>query len=100
MCRSNFYETGIYSCQLEVKNTFKSFIVCATASYILSGVMFIMLILPYTKYPRRDVGGGCCYGLFASAVASLSGLLLPACICGGVGVCATFCFVQSDIFYL
>ena len=22
MCRSNFYETGIYSCQLEVKNTF------------------------------------------------------------------------------
>lgn len=23
MCRSNFYETGIYSCQLEVKNTFK-----------------------------------------------------------------------------
>ena len=24
MCRSNFYETGIYSCQLEVKNTFKS----------------------------------------------------------------------------
>ena len=23
MCRSNFYKTGIYSCQLEVKNTFK-----------------------------------------------------------------------------
>ena len=24
MCRSNFYKTRIYSCQLEVKNTFKS----------------------------------------------------------------------------
>ena len=23
MCRSNFYDTGIYSCQLEFKNTFK-----------------------------------------------------------------------------
>ena len=26
MCRSNFYETGSYSCQLEIKNAFKSFL--------------------------------------------------------------------------
>ena len=29
ICRSNFYETGLYACQLEVKNTFK----CAIVRY-------------------------------------------------------------------
>ena len=43
MCRSNFYETGIYSCQLEVKNTFKYNISGGTLILFLTKHLFFAI---------------------------------------------------------
>ena len=57
MCRSNFYETGSYSCQLEIKNAFK------LEHYVILGMdrsyeqMFCHVFIPILErygVPKKD----------------------------------------------